>query len=158
MLNTTLSPTILIKLFQLYFKALPSNIFLKILVDLVNTGRATILDDTISPASSKNMVGFKEEDKVYIMPSMAHREVQKVLRDSGNQLNFSINEIGRQLIGDGKILEHEDNRPTKLKRWKGKPYRVFVLPLKIFEDKEMSSQCNQHDKGQDFDFKEVFKE
>jgi hypothetical protein len=113
-----------------------SNIFLRTLMDLINAKRVAIQDIT-SGDDQRNVVGFKKDGKIYIIPSLAFQEVQRVLRDSGNPLNFSTQEIGRQLMGDGLIKEYEPNRSTKIVWWNGKTYRVLVFSAEVFgEDHE----------------------
>jgi hypothetical protein len=112
-----------------------SNIFLRVLKDLINTERVTICDESL-PENARNVVGFIKNDNLCIIPSLAFQEVQKVMRDSGHQLNFTINEVGRQLVGDGIITEHEPNRATKIIWWNNGSNRVFVLPFKkVFNEK-----------------------
>ena len=79
-----------------------SNIFLRILKDLINSERVTIYDERPTE-NPRNPVGFIKDDKLCIIPSLAFQEVQRVMRDNGNQLNFSINEVGRQLVAGGII-------------------------------------------------------
>jgi hypothetical protein len=116
-----------------------SNIFLRVLSELINSGRVTIEGEIPSDPPPRNIVGFRKGDNVCITPSVAFQEVQRVLRDSGNPLNFTIIEVGRQLVGDGIITEHDKDRPTKVVRCFDKVTRCFVFPVKIFYEEDEQS-------------------
>lgn len=123
-----------------------SNIFLNTLTDLIGTGRVSIHNphmtrwvgqnqEPVEPGDLRNMVGFEKgkgssEPYVYINPTTAYSEVQKIISQSGGGLSFSKEAIGKQLFDDGFLHSVEEGRTTKQVKYKNLNYRVWIFKKK----------------------------
>jgi len=117
-----------------------NNVFLDTLTDLLQSGRAVLHSPDskiwrganpveLEPHELRGVVGFlrRDDEHAYLYPKIAMAEIQKVLRDAGSSLGFTINAIGKQLAEEGFLVDCADNRSTAVVRHGGKIHRVWKL-------------------------------
>ncbi len=101
-----------------------SEVFLDILGQLIAGGQAVIDDDMKNPRvypPGVTVVGYKDEGFVYLLPEIAHREVNRV-----QPLRFTVTAIGMQLREDGILVPGPNNLSTQ-KRVRGGRVRFWQL-------------------------------
>ncbi len=101
-----------------------SEVFLDILGQLIAGGQAVIDDDMKNPREyppGVTVVGYKDEGFVYLLPEIAHREVNRV-----QPLRFTVTAIGMQLKEDGLLIPGLNNLSTQ-KRVRGGRVRFWQL-------------------------------
>jgi hypothetical protein len=101
-----------------------SEVFLDILGQLIAGGQAVIDDDMKIPREyppGVTVVGYKDEGFVYLLPEIAHREVNRV-----QPLRFTVTAIGMQLREDGLLIPGPNNLSTQ-KRVRGGRVRFWQL-------------------------------
>jgi hypothetical protein len=101
-----------------------SEVFLDILGQLIAGGQAVIDDDMKNPREyppGVTVVGYKDEGFVYLLPEIAHREVNRV-----QPLRFTVTAIGMQLKEDGLLIPGPNNLSTQ-KRVRGGRVRFWQL-------------------------------
>jgi hypothetical protein len=72
------------------------------------------------------VVGYKDEGFVYLLPEIAHREVNRV-----QPLRFTVTAIGMQLREDGILIPGPNNLSTQ-KRVRGGRVRFWQLTSESF--------------------------
>lgn len=103
--------------------------FLDILGQLIAGGQAVIDDDMKNPREyppGVTVVGYKDEGFVYLLPEIAHREVNRV-----QPLRFTVTAIGMQLREDGILIPGPNNLSTQ-KRVRGGRVRFWQLTSESF--------------------------
>jgi len=106
-----------------------SEVFLDILGQLIAGGQAVIDDDMKNPREyppGVTVVGYKDEGFVYLLPEIAHREVNRV-----QPLRFTVTAIGMQLREDGILIPGPNNLSTQ-KRVRGSRVRFWQLTAESF--------------------------
>ncbi|MEO8613380.1 MAG: DUF927 domain-containing protein, partial [Chloroflexota bacterium] len=106
-----------------------SEVFLDILGQLIAGGQAVIDDDMKNPREyppSVTVVGYKDEGFVYLLPEIAHREVNRV-----QPLRFTVTAIGMQLREDSILIPGPNNLSTQ-KRVRGSRVRFWQLTSESF--------------------------
>jgi hypothetical protein len=106
-----------------------SEVFLDILGQLLAGGQAVIDDDMKNPREyppGVTVVGYKDEGFVYLLPEIAHREVNRV-----QPLRFTVTAIGMQLREDGILIPGPNNLSTQ-KRVRGGRVRFWQLTSESF--------------------------
>jgi hypothetical protein len=101
-----------------------SEVFLDILGQLIASGQAVIDNDMKKPHEyppSVTVVGYKDEGFVYLLPEIAHREVNRI-----QPLRFTVTAIGMQLKEDGFLLPGT-NTMTVQRRVRGSRARLWQL-------------------------------
>ncbi len=101
-----------------------SEVFLDILGQLIAGGQVVIDDDMKNPREyppGVTVVGYKDEGFVYLLPEIAHREVNRV-----QLLRFTVTAIGMQLKEDGLLIPGPNNLSTQ-KRVRGGRVRFWQL-------------------------------
>ncbi len=101
-----------------------SEVFLDILGQLIAGGQAVIDDDMKNPREyppGVTVVGYRDEGFVYLLPEIAHREVNRV-----QPLRFTVTAIGMQLKEDGLLIPGQNNLSTQ-KRVRGGRVRFWQL-------------------------------
>jgi hypothetical protein len=101
-----------------------SEVFLDILGQLIAGGQVVIDDDMKNPRefpSGVTVIGYKDEGFVYLLPEIAHREVNRV-----QPLRFTVTAIGMQLKEDGLLIPGPNNLSTQ-KRVRGGRVRFWQL-------------------------------
>lgn len=101
-----------------------SEVFLDILGQLIAGGQAVIDEDIKNPREyppGVTVVGYKDEGFVYLLPEIAHREVNRV-----QPLRFTVTAIGMQLKEDGLLIPGPNNLSTQ-KRVRGGRVRFWQL-------------------------------
>ena len=101
-----------------------SEVFLYILGQLIAGGQAVIDDDMKNPREyppGVTVVGYKDEGFVYLLPEIAHREVNRV-----QPLRFTVTAIGMQLREDSILIPGSNNLSTQ-KRVRGGRVRFWQL-------------------------------
>ena len=119
-----------------------NNVFLDTLSDMLHSGRVVLHSSKnkiwrsselieLEPHELRNVVGFIRDDDehAYIYPKIALAEIQKVLRDAGNTLGFTIKAIGKQLDEEGILVGCEPGRPSTTVRHNGKIHRVWKIKM-----------------------------
>jgi hypothetical protein len=104
-------------------------VFLDILGQIIAGGQAVIDDDMKNPHEyppGVTVVGYKDGGFVYLLPEIAHREVNRV-----QALRFSAQAIGMQLKEDGILIPGSNNLSTQ-KRVRGGRVRFWQLNAEIF--------------------------
>jgi len=115
-------------------------VFMDTLADLIKSGRAVLhaSDEMVGsvwsereakPRELHNVIGFlrNNDEFVYLYPRLAVAEMQRVLRDAGQTLGFTVKAIGKQLAEEGYLETGQDNRSTQVVRHDGKIHRVWKL-------------------------------
>lgn len=105
-----------------------SEVFLDLLGQLIAGGQAVLDDDMRNPrdpAPGTTKVGYRDEDYVYVLPEITHKEISKV-----QALRFSTAAIGAQLREDGVLLPGS-NSLTVQRRVKGNTTRFWRLKSAI---------------------------
>ena len=103
--------------------------FLDILGQLLAGGQVVLEEDMQNPsdhASGVMVVGYKDDQYVYLLPEIAHREVNRV-----QPLRFSAHAIGMQLKEDGILISGSNNLSTQ-KRIRGGRVRLWQLRPDFF--------------------------
>ncbi len=106
-----------------------SEVFLDILGQLIAGGQAVIDDDMKNPREyppGVTVIGYKDEGFVYLLPEIAHREVNRV-----QPLRFTVTAIGMQLREDGILIPGPNNLSTQ-KRVRGGRVRFWKLISESF--------------------------
>ncbi|MDX2136481.1 MAG: DUF927 domain-containing protein [Chloroflexota bacterium] len=106
-----------------------SEVFLDILGQLIAGGQAVIDDDMKNPREyppGVTVVGYKDEGFVYLLPEIAHREVNRV-----QPLRFTVTAIGMQLREDSILIPGPNNLSTQ-KRVRGSRVRFWQLTSESF--------------------------
>jgi hypothetical protein len=106
-----------------------SEVFLDILGQLLAGGQAVIDDDMKNPREyppGVTVVGYKDEGFVYLLPEIAHREVNRV-----QPLRFTVTAIGMQLREDSILIPGPNNLSTQ-KRVRGSRVRFWQLTSESF--------------------------
>lgn len=106
-----------------------SEVFLDILGQLIAGGQAVIDDDMKNPYEyppGVTVIGYKDEGFVYVLPEIAHREVNRV-----QPLRFTVTAIGMQLREDGILIPGPNNLSTQ-KRVRGGRVRFWQLTPESF--------------------------
>jgi hypothetical protein len=101
-----------------------SEVFLDILGQLIAGGQAVIDDDMKNPREyppGVTVVGYKDEGFIYLLPEIAHREVNRV-----QPLRFTVTAIGMQMKEDGMLLPGNTNL-TVQRRVRGGRVRLWQL-------------------------------
>ncbi|MBA3869352.1 MAG: DUF927 domain-containing protein [Anaerolineae bacterium] len=101
-----------------------SEVFLDILGQLIAGGQVVIDDDLQNPIehpAGVAVVGYKDQGFVYLLPEIAHKEVNRV-----QQLRFTVTAIGMQLREDGILIPGPNNLSVQ-KRVKGNRVRFWQL-------------------------------
>lgn len=101
-----------------------SEVFLDILGQLIAGGQAVVDDDMKNPREyppGVTVVGYRDEGFVYLLPEIAHREVNRV-----QPLRFTVTAIGMQLKEDGLLLPGT-NTMTVQRRVRGGRVRLWQL-------------------------------
>jgi hypothetical protein len=106
-----------------------SEVFLDILGQLIAGGQVVLDDDMKNPREyppGLTVVGYKDEGFVYLLPEIAHREVNRV-----QPLRFTVTAIGMQLREDGILIPGPNNLSTQ-KRVRGGRVRFWQLTSESF--------------------------
>ena len=117
-----------------------NNVFLDTLRDMLHSGRVVLHPPgkqiwhgsqqvDLQPHDLHGVVGFLREDDehAYIYPKIALAEIQKVLRDAGSTLGFTVHAIGRQLGECGLLLDCKEGRSTAIVKHNGQSHRVWKI-------------------------------
>ena len=117
-----------------------NNVFLDTLTDMLHSGRVVLHspDNTIfrsmelvelQPHELRNVVGFvrRNDEHAYIYPKIALAEIQKVLREAGSSLGFTIKAIGKQLAEEGFLVDCDGGRTTTTIWHNSKTHRVWKI-------------------------------
>lgn len=117
-----------------------NNVFLDTLTDMLQSGRVVLHSPDnkiwrsselvdLEPHELRGVVGFlrRDDEHAYIYPKIALAEIQRVLRDAGSTLGFTINAIGKQLGEEGFLVDRQDGRSTTVVKHNGRPHRVWKL-------------------------------
>ena len=105
-----------------------SEVFLDLLGQLIAGGQAVLDDDMRNPrdpAPGTTKVGYRDEEYVYLLPEITHKEISKV-----QPLRFSTAAIGAQLREDGVLLPGASSL-TVQRRVKGNTTRFWRLKSEI---------------------------
>ncbi len=116
------------------------NVFLSVLADLLQSGRAVLHEPghTVGggfserearPEDLRNVIGFLKpgDGHAYVYPKLAVGEVQKSLRDTGGWLGFSVKAIGKQLAAEDYLANSDEQRTTTTVRHMGKIHRIWKI-------------------------------
>jgi hypothetical protein len=106
----------------------PSLRFLRVLMTLVSQGRAVLpprdSDDGVRPGI--DLVGWQDDEGLYLSPEAAHHAVSRYCRDAGEPFPIRRERLQKDLVLDG-LAESEDGRYTKTVRVAGRTRRVLAL-------------------------------
>ena len=117
-----------------------NNVFLDTLTDMLQSGRVVLHSPDnkiwrgmelveLEPHEVRGVVGFmrRDDENAYIYPKIALAEIQKVLRDAGSTLGFTINAIGKQLSEEGFLHDRQNGRSTSVVKHNGRTHRVWKI-------------------------------
>lgn len=105
-----------------------SEVFLDLLGQLIAGGHVVLDDDMRNPrdpAPGTTKVGYRDEEYIYLLPEITHKEISKV-----QPLRFSTAAIGAQLREDGVLLPGTSSL-TVQRRVKGNTTRFWRLKSEI---------------------------
>jgi hypothetical protein len=105
-----------------------SEVFLDLLGQLLASGQIVIDDNMRQPKeypSGVQVVGYRETDCIYLLPEIAHREINKI-----QPLRFTTQAIGMQLKEDG-LLSPGTSNLTVQRRIRGGRVRLWQLTSDI---------------------------
>jgi hypothetical protein len=106
-----------------------SEVFLDLLGQLLAGGQAVIDDNMQQPhdyPSGVTVVGYRDDQYVYLLPEIAFKEVNKV-----QTIHFNTTAIGMQLKEDGILIPGPNNLSTQ-KRVRGGRVRFWQLTAESF--------------------------
>ncbi len=81
------------------------------------------------PAKNAFLIGWADEDMLYLLPETALRVVSEAIRAQGDFLSLGRNELWAALAREGIIAPGGEGRTTRLVRIQGGIKRVICLPL-----------------------------
>jgi len=111
-----------------------SEVFLDILGQLFAGGQVVFDDDMKNPheyPSSVTVVGYKDDDAIYLLPEIAFKEVNKV-----QPLRFTATAIGMQLKEDGILIAGPNNLSTQKRVRNGRVRFWRLIPESFLESVE----------------------
>ena len=89
------------------------------------------------PAKNAFLVGWADEDILYLLPETALRVVNEAIRAQGDFLSLGRNELWAALAREGIIAPGMGGRTTRTVRIQGGIRRVICLPLtNLIQDEE----------------------
>ncbi len=113
-----------------------SHRFLRVLAALITQGRAALLpkDETGSDLQNNTeLLGWRDEDHLYLIPEAAFMAVSRFCRDTGEPLSTRQGRLKRDL-SEEKISEVDQGRLTTTIKIETKTRRVLRLKIEAIED------------------------
>jgi hypothetical protein len=110
-----------------------SEIFISTLRELIASKRVHLVTEYDEPGKyENNIIGFIEDDFIYLYPQMAYMAVQESIKKSGEVLKFSRNAIWKQLFENGLLARCSKGRSTYNKKKDGDTIRTLCFEKSLF--------------------------
>jgi hypothetical protein len=113
----------------------PSHRFLRVLATLGTQGRAVLLDRELGdmgvPAKA-DLIGWQDEDALYLLPDAAWHAVTRFCRDSGEPFPLREARLREALVQEG-IAQVDSGRLTTTAWVAGRSKRVLKIPRAVAE-------------------------
>jgi hypothetical protein len=93
------------------------------------------------PAKNAYLVGYADEDMVYLIPETVLRAVSEAIRAQGDFLSLGRNELWAALAREGIIAPGAGGRTTRIIRIQGGNRRVICLPLEKLDPGEAEDEA-----------------
>jgi hypothetical protein len=105
---------------------------------MLAAGEAVILprNESSEPPLGKTLLGWQDDDGVYLIGDAAYHAVEKWLRQEGRSIGFTSQAVWEQFAEDKKLTKGIDGRPSRSVRIGGTVKRIVHLCPGIFEDEE----------------------
>ena len=106
----------------------PSRRFLGVLLAIMTQGRAVLLPKDISEGDPRSdaLIGWQDEESLYLMPDAVFQAVARFCRESGELFPIRQERLLRDLAREG-LSEHDPGRHTTTVRIGGRSRRVLRL-------------------------------
>ncbi len=123
----------------------PADAFVSVLRTLIVQGTALLLpkhEDRSRGGSGVDVIGWQDEECVYLLPEAARRAVAAFMRDSGDAWSYTPTTLHRALVSAGVVVPGPDGRPETQARVGGQKRRVLKMPaerLRLEEGPEIPS-------------------
>jgi hypothetical protein len=116
----------------------PAEAFVSVLQALLVQGRIKLLhrNEASPPGESRaDVIGWQDEEFVYLSPEAARKSVVSFMRDSGDHWPYTPTTLHRALLRGGAVMPGPDGRPETQARVGGSKRRVLKVPRsKLFPD------------------------
>lgn len=115
-----------------------SNRYIEALRSLLATKRLLLMPrvhDIPDDARTKYL-GWEDEKGVYVVPEIAHREIQDLLKDGNTQTALSKNAIHKQLVQINALASVGKDGPVIVKRCGNSTHRVLHFKPELFATEE----------------------
>lgn len=107
----------------------PTRLFIETLDTLLVQGRVTLLDregPAVNSPPERPLIGWRDDEYLYLLPSAAFQAVQRALRDAGDSLPVTERRLRRDLLVEG-ITVSDAGRSTATVWIGGQSRRVLRL-------------------------------
>ncbi len=120
----------------------PTLLFLEVLSGLVAQGKAKLYprsgDREFIPEPGTELLGWYDDDYIYLLPKPAYHAVARFLREEGRHFPVKERTLWKHLLEEGYLLQNEnDPHYTNLLRVGEKRYRVLQLSRTRWEDSNL---------------------
>ena len=113
----------------------PAEIFLSTLSAMLTQGTAKLSHRNASE-DLLNMIGWEDDDYIYLIPKAAHQAVSRYIREGGGHFPPSQRALNEALDKQGILVKGPDKRLTPLVKLGGKNRRVLKIPVNFLEPEE----------------------
>ena len=103
-----------------------ADLFLRTLSAMLTQGTITLLDRHAAEGPN-TMVGWEDDEFVYLVPEAARREVSRYLQDSGRALTVGTRALNEALRARGALVPSASGEGTRSERVGGRPRRITKL-------------------------------
>lgn len=104
----------------------PSEKFLHKLFSLYDSGAVSITD-RIAPADCNNLVGYQDENYIYLLKDAAHKAVRKLCDEQGENFSISSSALLTELENDGLLERAPNGERTRSVKVGGTNKRLALL-------------------------------
>ncbi len=114
----------------------PSRRFLRVLLTMVTQGRALLLPREANGDGGRpgmDLVGWQDEEAVFLLPEAAHHAVSRFCRDAGEPMAVRRERLQKDLAME-RLTQCDPGRHTKVERVGGSPRRVLSLKRQAVAD------------------------
>jgi hypothetical protein len=105
----------------------PSHRFLKVLLTLVVKGYGVLLDRGTEGTGRPNLLGWQDDETMYLMPEASWQAVTRFCRDAGEVFPIREERLRRDLDKEGVLLDPDPARLTSVVRIGPRTRRVLRL-------------------------------
>jgi hypothetical protein len=110
----------------------PGQAALKVLSELIASGKVVIMDRDLGAASggSGEMIGWEDREYYYLLPAMTYRAISKTCREAGLPLMVTQRQLAA-LWAESGVLHGQRETHTALVRIAGLRRRVWRIPTEV---------------------------